>query len=158
MRITRRGLLRAAGLAVGAVPLAKWGPDAMGLGRKVLATGSPDSLPRVEPDFAQPANGMNVIVVVLDTLRKDYVGAYGNEWVMTPTLDEIAARGTRFARVVPESLPTIPVRRALHTGMRTFPFRDVERHRGDTVGLLGWQRIPERQTTLAEMLSQSGYT
>lgn len=158
MRITRRGLLRTAGLAVGAVPLAKWGPDALGLGRRVLATGSPGALPQVEPVFAQPANGMNVIVVVLDTLRKDYVGAYGNQWVMTPTLDEIAERGTRFARVVPESLPTIPVRRALHTGIRTFPFRDNERHRGDTVGLLGWQRIPERQTTLAEILNESGYT
>lgn len=158
MRITRRGLLRTAGLAVGAVPLARWGPDAFDLGRKILATGSPNALPQVEPIFAQPANGMNVVLVVLDTLRKDYVGAYGNNWVKTPTLDEVAARGTRFARVVPESLPTIPVRRALHTGMRTFPFRDLEQQKGDTVGLLGWQRIPERQTTLAEILRQAGYT
>lgn len=158
MRITRRGLLRTAGLAVGAVPLVRWGSDAFGLGRKVLATGSPQVVPQVEPGFDQPANGMNVILVVLDTLRKDYVGAYGNPWVKTPTLDEVAERGTRFARVVPESLPTIPVRRALHTGIRTFPFRDPEHHRGDTVGLLGWQRIPERQTTLAEILSATGYT
>jgi arylsulfatase A-like enzyme len=158
MRITRRGLLRTAGLAVGAVPLARWGPDVLGLGRKVLATGSPAAVPQVEPGFAQAANGMNVILVVLDTLRKDYVGAYGNPWVKTPNLDQVAANGTRFDRVVPESLPTIPVRRALHTGIRTFPFRDLETQKGDTVGLLGWQRIPEQQSTLAELLEQSGYT
>jgi arylsulfatase A-like enzyme len=158
MRITRRGLLRTAGLALGAVPLAKWGPGAVDMGRRALATSGPDTLPQVEPVFPQPANGMNVILVVLDTLRKDYVGAYGNSWVKTPTIDEVAARGTRFARAVPESLPTIPVRRALHTGLRTFPFRDWEQHKGDTVGLLGWQRIPETQTTLAEILSKSGYT
>lgn len=158
MRITRRGLLRTAGMALGAVPLARWGPDAVALGRKVLATGRPDILPQVEPAFAQPANGMNVILVVLDSLRKDYVGAYGNPWVRTPTLDEVAAKGTRFTNVVPESLPTIPVRRALHTGIRTFPFRDWEQQKGDTVGLLGWQRIPEQQTTLAEILIKSGYT
>jgi arylsulfatase A-like enzyme len=145
-------------MALGAVPLAKWGPNALDLGRKVLATGGPGTVPQVEPVFAQPANGMNVILVVLDTLRKDYVGAYGNPWVQTPTLDEVAARGTRFERVVPESLPTIPVRRALHTGIRTFPFRDWEQQKGDTVGLLGWQRIPEQQTTLAEILGKSGYT
>lgn len=112
----------------------------------------------MEPVFDQPANGMNVILVVLDTLRQDYVGAYGSPWVQTPSLDEVAATGTRFARVVPESLPTIPVRRALHTGIRTFPFRDYEPQKGETVGLFGWQRIPEDQTTLAELLRQSGYT
>jgi len=158
MRITRRGLLRTAGLALGAVPLAKWGPNAVDVGRRALASGSPETVPQVEPVFPKPANGMNVILVVLDSLRKDYVGVYGNSWVKTPTLDEVAARGTRFARVVPESLPTIPVRRALHTGLRTFPFRDWEPQKGDTVGLLGWQRIPENQTTLAEILTQSGYT
>lgn len=158
MRITRRGLLRTAGLAVGAVPLARWAPEALGLGRKILAAGTPYAAPRVEPTFARPANGMNVILVILDTLRKDYVGAYGNQWVSTPTLDEIATNGVRFAGAVPESLPTIPVRRALHTGIRTFPFRDWIPQKGDTVGLYGWQRIPEDQTTLAELLEQAGYT
>src|SRR5919106_3040743 len=131
MRITRRGLLRTAGLAAGAVPLARWGPDVLGLGRRVLAAGSPGAVPQVEPVFAQAANGMNVILVVLDTLRKDYVGAYGNPWVKTPNLDAVAATGTRFDRVVPESLPTIPVRRALHTGIRTFPFQNLEIQKGD---------------------------
>ena len=140
------------------MPLAKWGRDAFGLGRTILSTGSPNSVPQVEPGFAQPANGMNVILVIVDTLRRDHVGAYGNSWIKTPTLDEVAAKGTRFSRVVPESLPTIPVRRALHTGIGTFPFRNLEHHKGDTIGLMGWQPIPDQQSTLAEILTGSGYT
>lgn len=158
MRVTRRGFLQGAGLAAGALPLMKWGPDAAHLGLRVLTSGQPEPVPSVEPSFGQPANGMNVILVVLDTLRKDYVGAYGNPWIQTPNLDEVAARGTLFARAVPESLPTLPVRRAIHTGLRTFPFRDWAPQKGDTVRLRGWQRIPEEQTTVAELLEGSGYT
>lgn len=158
MRLTRRGFLQGAGLAAGALPLVKWGPDAAQLGWTVLSSGRSQPVPSVEPTFARPANGMNVILVVLDTLRKDFVGAYGNDWVQTPTLDEIASRGTRFTGAVPESLPTLPVRRAIHTGLRTFPFRDWTPQKGDTVQLRGWQRIPEEQTTVAELLEQAGYT
>ena len=158
MRLTRRGFLQAAGLTVGAVPLVAWGPQAFEVGTAALASGSTGPAPRVEPTFPNPANGLNVIVVVVDTLRKDFVGAYGNPWVHTPTLDELAGRSTLFTSAVPESLPTIPVRRAIHTGIGTFPFREWVPQKGDSVGLLGWQRIPEHQTTLAEILSGTGYS
>lgn len=34
----------------------------------------------------------NVIVVVLDTLRRDHVGIYGNEWIRTPSWTSSARR------------------------------------------------------------------
>ena len=99
----------------------------------------------------------NVILVILDTLRKDHVGAYGNPWIKTPNLDSLSKESLRFTRAYPESLPTICARRAIHTGMRTWPFRDWHRYKGVNVGLWGWQPIPEGQRTLAEILKENGY-
>ena len=99
----------------------------------------------------------NVVLIILDTLRKDHVGAYGNSWIKTPNLDALARESLRFTRAYPESLPTICARRAIHTGMRTWPFRDWHRYKGVGVNLWGWQPIPEDQTTLAEILKANGY-
>lgn len=101
---------------------------------------------------------MNVIVVILDSLRKDHVGVYGNDWIKTPTLDALAKDSLRFTRAYPESIPTICARRAIHTGMRTWPFRNWVPQKGDTFEPYGWQRIPESQTTLSETLLAEDFT
>ena len=95
---------------------------------------------------------MNVILVILDSLRKDHVGAYGNDWIETPNLDVLARESLRFTRAYPESIPTLPARRAIHTGLRTWPFRDWDPPEGETFMPAGWQHIPEEQTTLSEIL------
>ena len=100
---------------------------------------------------------MNVVLVILDTLRKDHVGAYGNSWIKTPNLDALANESLRFTRAYPESLPTICARRAIHTGMRTWPFWNWKPPKGDDVVLPGWQPVPEGQPTLAEILQEEGY-
>ena len=58
----------------------------------------------------------NIVIVMADTLRKAYVGAYGNAWIQTPNLDRFAQQGVQFTNAHPECLPTIPTRRTLHTG------------------------------------------
>ncbi len=100
---------------------------------------------------------MNVILIVIDSLRKDHVGAYGNGWIQTPNLDALAKDSLRFTRAYPESMPTIPARRAIHTGMRTFPFRNYAPPKGGHVLLYGWQPVPQEQFTLAEILDNAGY-
>ena len=69
---------------------------------------------------------MNAIVVILDSLRKDHVRVYGNDRIKTPSLDALSEESLRFTRAYPESIPTLPARRAIHTGIRTWPFRDWE--------------------------------
>ena len=91
---------------------------------------------------------MNVILVILDSLRKDHVGAYGNTWIKTPTLDALATESLLFTSAYPEAMPTIPVRRAIHTGMRTWPTHPPH---------YGWRPIPSGQSTLAEILGKEGY-
>jgi arylsulfatase A-like enzyme len=100
---------------------------------------------------------MNVIVVILDSLRKDHVGVYGNEQIKTPNLDSLAKESLRFTHPYPESLPTICARRAIHTGLRTWPFRNWTPPVGETFMPAGWQPIPEDQTTLSEILQAEDY-
>ena len=52
---------------------------------------------------------MNVILIILDSLRADHVGCYGNKWIRTPNLDALAEESVVFTRTFPESLPTIPL-------------------------------------------------
>lgn len=103
----------------------------------------------------------NVILVVFDSLRKDCIGAYGPPpWgpVYTPHFDALARESLMMTRMYPESLPTLPTRRALYTGRRVYPFHNGDFHlKGDFVGAPGWGPIPEEQPTLAELLSEAGY-
>ena len=80
---------------------------------------------------------MNIVLIVLESLRKDCVNAYGQPpWgkVHTPHLDAFARESVMFTRAYPESLPTLPARRALYTGRRAYSFRkDDDRQAGDSV-------------------------
>jgi arylsulfatase A-like enzyme len=100
---------------------------------------------------------MNVVVVNLDSLRRDHVGAYGNDWIKTPNLDALARESLRFTRAYPESIPTICARRSIYTGIRTWPFRSWIRQKGETFFPAGWQRMPEDQVSLTEVLAENGY-
>jgi len=100
---------------------------------------------------------MNVLLVVADTLRTAYLGCYGNRTIRTPNIDGFCRTATRFTRAYPESLPTIPVRRALHTGRRAYPFRDYRPVKWDIVYQPGWQPIANEEDTVAENLVAAGY-
>jgi arylsulfatase A-like enzyme len=104
---------------------------------------------------------MNILLVVFDSLRKDCVGTYGSPpWapVQTPHFDRFASESLVMDRAYPESLPTLPARRAIYTGQRVYPFHNGDfKLKGDFVGAPGWGPIPEEQPTLAEILRDSGY-
>ncbi len=102
---------------------------------------------------------MNVVLVLIDSLRKDHVGVYGNDWIKTPNLDALSKESLRFTRAYPEAIPSIPARRGIHTGLRSFPFRgwELSNVTEEDVALWGWEPIPEEQTTLAEILGERGY-
>ena len=64
---------------------------------------------RSAPPAPGALRGANVLLVTIDTLRADRVGAYGNPLGLTPTLDRLSAEGLRFdiARAhVPLTLPS----------------------------------------------------
>jgi arylsulfatase A-like enzyme len=104
------------------------------------------------------AEKMNAILIVLDSLRKDHVGCYGNNWISTPALDALAKESVMFTRAYPESLPTLPFRRSLYTGCRVFPFAGHIAHKGDFVAMSpGWGPMREDRDALAELLQMRYY-
>ncbi len=104
---------------------------------------------------------MNIVLVIFDSLRKDCLSAYGAPpWgtVHTPNFDRFAEESVVITRAYPESLPTLPARRAIYTGRRVYPFHEGDfRLKGDFVGAAGWGPIPEDHATLAEVLSEARY-
>jgi len=74
---------------------------------------------------------VNLIVLVLDSLRQDHVGLYHRgrspfpdvPATRTPTLDAFGHDSIVFGNAYPEALPTIPARYVLMTGQRALPFR-----------------------------------
>ena len=100
---------------------------------------------------------MNILVIVTDTFRVANIGCYGAADTRTPNIDRFAAGGARFTQAYPESLPTIPVRRALHTGRRAYPFNNYRPVPWDIVYLPGWQPMADGESTLAEDLAGAGY-
>ena len=65
---------------------------------------------------------MNIVLLVIDTLRYDYIGANGNDWIRTPNLDALAAGSLVFDRAFAGSFPTIPHRTDVMTGRYGGPF------------------------------------
>jgi len=59
----------------------------------------------------------SIILVSIDTLRSDALGAYGRREAPTPTLDRLAAEGVLFADVITQSTNTGPSHRAILTGV-----------------------------------------
>ena len=63
------------------------------------------------------ASPPNILFLMADQFRADALGASGNTWVHTPSIDRLAARGVRFSNAyTPQALCT-PARGALMTGV-----------------------------------------
>jgi choline-sulfatase len=97
---------------------------------------------------ANRADGPNVLLVTIDTLRADHVGAYGAEGVATPTLDALAARGVLFEQAMAAVPLTLPSHASILTGQ--YPATHGVRH--NAVFVLG-----KDAETLAERFSEAGY-
>jgi len=67
--------------------------------------------------------GNNVIVIMSDEHTRSVMGAYGNNQVLTPTLDRLANTGIRFERAYTPSPICIPARASFATGTYTFEHR-----------------------------------
>ena len=91
---------------------------------------------------------LNVVLITLDTLRADHLGAYGNTNVPTPNLDQLAREGVVFEQAMTVAPLTLPAHSSIMTGQ--FPPRHGVRDNG------GFFLGPE-QVTMAEVLSAQGF-
>ncbi len=60
---------------------------------------------------------MRVILIDIDTLRKDHLGCYGYKRNTSPAMDEIARHGTAMDHFYTPNAPCLPSRCCLQTGM-----------------------------------------
>jgi len=68
-------------------------------------------------------NPRNVIVVLLDSLNRHMLGAYGGKDFETPNIDRFAAGAVRFANHYTGSLPCMPARHDILCGALDFLWR-----------------------------------
>lgn len=71
----------------------------------------------------------NAIVILLDSLNRHMLGAYGGAEFATPNLDRFAARSTRFTHHYTGSLPCMPARHDILCGALDFlwkPWGSIE--------------------------------
>jgi len=66
---------------------------------------------------------MNVICVLMDSLNRHFLPAYGNDRVLTPNLERLRQRGVTFDSCFIGSMPCMPARRDLWTGVQEFLWR-----------------------------------
>ncbi|MFC1508696.1 sulfatase [Candidatus Omnitrophota bacterium] len=100
----------------------------------------PDNIDTTKP------NGLNIIVIISDTFRWDYLGYTGNKRVKTPNLDALAEEGVYFDNCYADGLPTIPSRRVIHTGRSILPDRNK------------WRPLEKTDITFAEILGKADFT
>lgn len=107
-----------------------------------------------QPDGRAGQQPPNVIFIMADDLGYGDLGAYGQEQIKTPHLDEMAREGTVFTQFYAGSTVCAPSRYALMTGQHT--------GHAYARGNVGWERgdvpLQPRDTTIGEMLEQAGYT
>jgi arylsulfatase A-like enzyme/Tfp pilus assembly protein PilF len=103
---------------------------------------------RSKPLAPGALRGWNVLLVTIDTLRFDRVGAYGSALGLTPTLDRLAAEGQRAATAYAHVPLTLPSHSTLMTGM--YPFSNGVRDNGSF-------RLDAGKPTLAKALKAAGY-
>ncbi|MGQ9731809.1 MAG: sulfatase family protein [Candidatus Zipacnadales bacterium] len=72
---------------------------------------------------------MNVILIVIDTLRADHLGCYGYEYDTSPALDVLAAEGALFESFWAPCIPTHPGFTSIFTGTHGVRHRVVSQGR-----------------------------
>ena len=65
----------------------------------------------------QAADHPNLILIVSDNQTSSLLGAYGNQDILTPNIDRLAAEGVRFDRAYAASGVCSPSRASLLTGL-----------------------------------------
>ena len=90
----------------------------------------------------------NILLITIDTVRADHIGAYGYASASTPVLDRLAREGVRFADATTQAPLTAPAHAALLTGV--YPARLGVRDNATTP-------VPESATTAAELFKSRGY-
>ncbi len=68
-------------------------------------------------DIRIPAEGRNVVLIIIDTLRADHLSCYGYPRNTSPAIDSLAASGTRWIQAQSQAPWTLPSHASIWTGL-----------------------------------------
>lgn len=108
----------------------------------------------------------NLVLISADDLGYAELGCYGQQWIKTPRIDQLAREGMRFTQFYAGNNVCAPSRCCLMTGKH--PGHASIRNNGKPPGMdelrerMGWEfpgqyPIPTNDVTMAEVLKQAGY-
>ena len=90
----------------------------------------------------------NALLVTIDTIRADRIGAYGHKPAHTPIIDQLAREGVRFTDATAQAPLTYPSHVAILTGRYPGAFG---------IRLNGMTPLPDGAVTLAERMRAAAY-
>ena len=103
---------------------------------------------RAAPAEVRREAGLDVLLITVDTLRADALGAYGKADAGTPWMDRLAAGGARFTNARAHNVLTLPSHANIFSGL--YPQEHGVRHNSG-------YRFPAEPATLATLLQRAGY-
>lgn len=86
---------------------------------------------------------MKAIMVMFDSLNRNYLSPYGCQWTYTPNFQRLAEKAVTFETCYAGSLPCMPARRELHTGRYNFLHRS-------------WGPLEPFDDSMPEILKENG--
>jgi len=89
----------------------------------------------------------NIVVIMVESLSADYVGAYGSKQNLTPYLDDIASKGLKFENVYATGTRTVRGLEAVSLGTPPIPGQAII-HRPDN----------DHLATIGELLKARGFS
>ncbi|HZI94843.1 MAG TPA: sulfatase-like hydrolase/transferase [Patescibacteria group bacterium] len=98
--------------------------------------------------FSGATGDASVLLITIDTLRADHLGAYGDRDIRTPVIDTLADEGVLFENAITPAIETLPSHATILTG--TWPPTHGIRDNGD-------YRLSPEALTLAEVLRARGF-
>src|SRR5262245_47110095 len=94
-----------------------------------------------------PRGPRNVLLITIDTLRADALGAYGSSTGASPNLDQLAQRGVLFEQTQASVPSTLPSHASIMTGLQPYHHRVREN---------GVNTLADQNLTLAERFRDAG--
>ena len=128
--------------------LAQWSGEEANLVFRAVGGNAGEGVTWIQPALHGEIGAMNirsnVVLIVVDTLRADYLGAYGGE-VETPNMDALAERGVLFEHAYSHVPITVPSHSSMFTSL--IPTEHAALNNGSILG--------ESHSTLAELMRAS---
>lgn len=108
--------------------------------------------PRPTGEVATPEQP-NIILITIDTLRADHLGAYGYDPEISPNIDALAQRGIVFQQAIAQSSWTLQSVSSFITSLYPTELQ-IYWGRGNPVTST---RVDAMRTTMAEVMKEAGY-